>query len=193
MIDVDGMVGRLMQLMEDAHTASCLGSSREDGITEMLLRDHLATAEREEDAAALDALEPLEIQARITLQGVVKSAAMLGKGRRVEHDEVVLILVGIEEFEGIVAESLMAGIIREVQRHVLIGELDGLRATVDGMHQPGTTPHGIDRKATGIAEHVQHATSLRVLLKQMAILTLVDKEARLLAMQPVYTELQSIL
>lgn len=67
MIDVDGMVGGLMQLMEDAHTASCLGSGREDGITEMLLRDHLATAEREEDAAALDALEPLEIQARITL------------------------------------------------------------------------------------------------------------------------------
>ena len=160
MIDVDGMVGRLMQLMEDAHTASCLGSSREDGITEMLLRDHLATAEREEDAAALNALEPLEIQASITLQGVVESAAMLGKGWRVEHDEIVLILVGIEEFEGIVAESLVANIIGEVQRHVRVGELNGLRATVDGMHQPGTTPHGIDRETAGIAEHVQHATSL---------------------------------
>ena len=67
MIDVDGMVGRLMQLMEDAHTTSGLGSCREDSITEMLLRDHLATTEREEDAATLDALEPFEIQACITL------------------------------------------------------------------------------------------------------------------------------
>ena len=114
MINVDRMVSRLVKLMKDTHTTSCLGSCCEDRVAEMLLGNHLATAEREEDASALDALEASEIQARITLQRVVESATMLSKRRRIEHDEIVLILVGIEEFEGIVAESLMTDIIWEV-------------------------------------------------------------------------------
>ena len=40
-VDVNRMVTRLMQLMEDTHLTSSLGSCREDCITEMILRDHL--------------------------------------------------------------------------------------------------------------------------------------------------------
>ena len=41
MIDVDGMVGGLMKLVEDTHLPLALGSSREDGITEIVLGHHL--------------------------------------------------------------------------------------------------------------------------------------------------------
>ena len=65
MIDIDGMIGGLMQLMEDAHLTACLSSSREDGIAEMILGNHLRTAERKEDATLLNFLESLVIQAGI--------------------------------------------------------------------------------------------------------------------------------
>ena len=40
-IDVDGMVSGLMQLVKDAHLTACLGCCRKDGIAEMILGDHL--------------------------------------------------------------------------------------------------------------------------------------------------------
>ncbi|MFO4765295.1 hypothetical protein RCK03_25060, partial [Salmonella enterica subsp. enterica serovar 1,4,[5],12:i:-] len=62
MIDVDGMVGRLMQLVKDAHLATCLSGSGEDGITEMILCYHLRTTEGKEDSAWLNLLESLVVQ-----------------------------------------------------------------------------------------------------------------------------------
>ena len=54
MIDVDGMVGGLVQLMEDAHVAAALGSSREHRHAELVLGDRLRTGEGEEDASGTD-------------------------------------------------------------------------------------------------------------------------------------------
>ena len=89
MVDVDGMVGRLVQLMEDAHLTMGLGGGGEDGVAEMLLRDHLRAGEGEEDAARGNLLKGLRVQAGITLQRVVQGTSMLGKGGRVKDDEVV--------------------------------------------------------------------------------------------------------
>jgi Rod binding domain-containing protein len=41
MIDIDGVIRRLMQLMQDTHLAPCLSCSRKDGIAEMILRYYL--------------------------------------------------------------------------------------------------------------------------------------------------------
>ena len=62
MIDVDGVIGRLMQLMQDAHLTLGKGCCRKYRITEMVFRDHLRAREREEDATLLYLLESLLIQ-----------------------------------------------------------------------------------------------------------------------------------
>ena len=41
MIDIDGMVGRLVQLMQDAHLSATLGGSRKHRIAEIVFGDHL--------------------------------------------------------------------------------------------------------------------------------------------------------
>lgn len=79
MIDIDGMIGRLMNLMQDAHLAVGLDCSSKYRITEVLLRHNLRAAEREEDASRLDALQTLHIKARVALERVAQSCAMLGK------------------------------------------------------------------------------------------------------------------
>ena len=99
----------------------------------------------------------------------------------------------LQELEGILAIRLMTSITWEVQLHILLGQFDGFRRTVYTVYEFGTTTHGIERETTRIAEHIQDALTLRIMLQQRAVLTLVDKESRLLAFQPVYAELQTIL
>ena len=193
MVDVDGMVGGLVELMEDAHLTAGLSRCSEDGIAEMVFRNHLRTAEREEDAAGLDLLERLVVQAGIAFQGVVQGTAVLGEGGGIEDDQVVLAASLFEVAEGIVAEGLMTLVAGEVQFDVAVGELDGLRAAVDGMDELCPAPHGIKRESTGVTEHIQHPPALGEALEQQAVVALVDEEARLLAAQPVDVEQQSVL
>ena len=133
MIDIDGMIGGLMQLVEDAHLTACLGSSCEDGIAEMILGNHLRTAECEEDTTLLNLLESLVIQAGIAFQSIMERPTVLGKGGRIENDEIVLIASLLEILEGILAESLMARIAGEIELYIAVGEFDGLGAAIDRM------------------------------------------------------------
>lgn len=65
MIDIDGMVGRLVKLVQNAHLATTLGSSREHSITEMLFGDHLRTTERKKYSTLLDAFQGDTVQSGI--------------------------------------------------------------------------------------------------------------------------------
>ena len=87
----------------------------------------------------------------------------------------------------------MARVVGEVQRDVLVRQVDGLGRAVHRVHQLGPSAHGIDREAPCVAEHVQHAASAGIALQQGAVLALVHEEARLLPLQPVDVEVQSIL
>ena len=156
MEDVDGVIGRLMELMEDAHIAMGKSGCREDSIAEIILGDHLRTREGEENTSWLDFLQRLHIQSCISLEGIVESAAVLGKCGRVEDYEVVVASSLVEIFEGILAESLVALITGEIEFDILGGEFDGLGTAVNGVHECGTASHGIERESARVAEHVEH-------------------------------------
>ena len=67
MVDVDGMVSRLMQLMKYPDLSASLCSSRENSIAELLFRYDLRTAECEKNSAAFYLLKAFHIQASIAL------------------------------------------------------------------------------------------------------------------------------
>ena len=144
MIDIDRMVGWLMQLVQDAHLSASLGSSREHSVAEVILGNHLRTAEGEEDSTLLDALQSLDIETGISLQGIAQGCTMLGKGRRIEDNEIILLIVLIKILEGILAESLMACIAREIQGDILIGQFHGLGTAIHRVNSLGVATHGID-------------------------------------------------
>ena len=144
MIDVDGVVGRLMQLVEDANLTTCQGGSSKDGIAEMILRDDLRTTEGEENPTRLYLLERLVVQAGIAFERIMECPTVLGKGRRIENNQVILVASLLKELEGILAESLMTLVAREVELYVAVGEFDGLGTTVDRVHQLSPSAHGIE-------------------------------------------------
>ncbi len=102
MIDIHRVVGRLGELVKDAHPATALGGCAENSKTELLFAHGLRARECEENAAGGYFVESLGVKPAVTLQGVAEHAAVLGKGRRVEYYEVVdAFLHCVEVFEGI--------------------------------------------------------------------------------------------
>ena len=68
--DVDRVVSRLCELMQDAYFATCDGGSREHRCAEKFLAHSLRTGESEEYASTLDLRHRTCIYAFITLQSV---------------------------------------------------------------------------------------------------------------------------
>ena len=87
----------------------------------------------------------------------------------------------------------MTHVTREIEFYITISEFDGFSTTIDRMHQLSPTPHGIEREATGIAEHIEYTFTTSKSLEQWTVLSLVYEEPRLLSTQPVDIELQPIL
>lgn len=111
-----------------------LGSRREHRLTELILRDDLATTKREQDATALDTLQAFYVQSDIPLQGIPQRTSVLCKGWRVEYDEVVLAVVFIHKLECIIAESLVSVILREIQSDIPVRKVDSLSAAIYGVY-----------------------------------------------------------
>ena len=88
-VDVDWVVGWLVQLVQYADFASCLCCSSEYCIAEIVFCHYLRTAEREEYAAWLDFLECFLVEACVAFQCIAQCVLVLGECRWIENDEVV--------------------------------------------------------------------------------------------------------
>ena len=87
----------------------------------------------------------------------------------------------------------MTAVTREVEIHILIGQLYRFGAAIYRMHEFGIASHGIYGKASGIAEHIQYALAFGIMFQKRTIFALIHKETGLLTSQPVDMEFQSIL
>ena len=123
------MVGRLGELVQDAYTATRHGRCGEDGCAEVVFCHHLRAGEGEEDASGAYLLECLSIELAVAHECVAEGIFVLGKGGRVEDDEVVLITHAVEVLEGIFGIGLVACITGEVELHVGAGDVDVLKGT----------------------------------------------------------------
>ncbi len=188
-VDVDGVIGRLVELVEDADMTTALGRCREDGEAELLLVDSLGAGEGEDDATGADLLEGDGIEARIAFECIAERVLVLGEGRGIEHDEVIVATGTFEELKSIFGKGFVARVAREVEVDVAACELDGLGGHIYTVHPFCSSAHGVDGESSGVAEHVQDGALAAILFEKTAVFTLVNEETSLLAMQPVDVEL----
>ena len=83
--------------------------------------------------------------------------------------------------------------VAEVELHILLGKLHGTLRCIHRANLHSTSRSCINRETTSVAECVEYGTSLRVVLHQLAVLSLVEEETCLLTLLPVYEELLAIL
>ena len=194
MVDVHGVVGGLVEAVEDADGAAGLGGGGEDREGEGLLVHDLRAAEGEDEAAGRDLRDRGRVQALVRPEGVLQRPAVLGESRRIHDHEVVLPFRNVaEELDGIGAVGGMLVGREAVQGHVPVHHVHRLLGTVHGIHMDRSPVQGIDGKAAGVAEEVQDVPSLGEPAHGRAVLALVQEEARLLALVPIDVELVPVL
>ena len=193
MINIHRMVGRLRQLVQDAHATSGHGGSRKDSCAEIFLADSLRTGESEQDASRFDFLESFHIQFAIALQGIAQGIPVFGKGGWVEDNQVILVAHTVQIFKGILGKGSVTAITREIQLYILIGKVNRFGGTVYRMYQFGIATHGINGETARVAEHIQYRAPVCIAFQQRTVFALVYKEACLLSFQPVDVEFQSLL
>ena len=89
---------------------------------------------------------------------------MLGEGRGIEDDEVVIVAGTSEVIKGVFGKSAVAVVVGEVEGDITLCQGDRLRGAIDRMYRLRTAAHGVDREAAGVAKHVQHRATAGVLL-----------------------------
>ena len=113
----------------------------------------------------------------------------LGERRRVEDDEVEGAFAHLRHIFFHVGH--MAGVLFfriAVQLEVGLGHGDGFLGGVDGDGPAGTAFQRRDGEAACVAEGIEHGLALGKAPHQLAVLALVEEEARLLAFLPVGQE-----
>lgn len=193
-VDVDGMVGWLVQTIEDTDAAAGLGGGGEHGEGKALLVNDLRAAEREDQASGSDLGDRGGVQALIGTEGVVQGTSMLGECRRIHDHQIVLVLWDVaQELDGIGAIACVSGWLETVQGHIPFHHIDGFAGAVHGINVNCAGAEGIDGEASGVAEEVQDVAASGIFPDKGPVLPLVEEEAGLLAFGPVDKEFMAVL
>ena len=134
MVDVDGMVGRLRELMQDAHLAPRHGRRAEYRKAELLLRHRLRAGKREENASRTNLLKCLHIEFAIAYEGIFQRALMLCKCWRIENYKVITVIDSAKKLECILRKCLVTAVAWEIKLDIGIRQTHSLFRTVDRMH-----------------------------------------------------------
>lgn len=105
---------------------------------------------------------------------------MFGESWWIQDDEIVVASHLFEIFESVFRISFVARITWKVQFHVPVGQRDRFGRAVDRVNDLGSSPHGIEREAASVAEHVQYGASFGIAFQQRPVFALIDKETSLL-------------
>ena len=90
----------------------------------------MRTTEGEDDAALANLAEGDGVEAGIALEGIAQGIAVLGKGGRVEDDEVVVAACLFQELEGVLGIGFVARVAREIEFGIGACQFDGLLAAI---------------------------------------------------------------
>ncbi len=193
-VDVDGVVGGLVQTVENADAAAGLGGGGEHSEGKGLLVNNLRAAKCEDQASGSDLGNRGGVQALIGTEGIVQSASVLGECRRIHDHQIVLVLGDVaQELYGVGAIACVPGWLETVQGHIPLHHIDGLAGAIHGINVHGTGAEGIDGEASGVAEEVQDVAASGIFPDKGPVLPLVEKEACLLAFGPVDKEFIAVL
>ena len=89
MVDVDGVVGWLIEAVEYPHSAAALSRGGEDGESESLFVHYLRTAESKDEAAWFYLGNRRGIQTLIRPECIMEGAAMFRESRGIDNHQII--------------------------------------------------------------------------------------------------------
>ena len=131
MVDVNGVVARLIEAVKDSYLAAALGCCREYCECECLLVHHLRAAVCEHESSRGYLCYGCRIESLVCSQGVLEGTTMLCECRRIHDHEVVFSFRScLQIIDCIAAETSVAGLVKTVDGYVSIHHHHGFLRTV---------------------------------------------------------------
>ena len=184
----DGVVSALLSHFNLPQLdAGVLGGAVEH-LDEKLLRGEVRTGAGGKISAARQQLHGAIVDLLIAGHGFGNGLAALGKGRRIENDEVIaagLLFQLRQQLEHVGAYAFHY-IIQAVAAGVFAGAFHGEIADVHRCHMLGTALGGIEGEGTGVSKAIQHCFALRQLADGKTVIFLVEEKASLLSVNEIY-------
>ena len=193
MVDVNRVVGRLCELVQNTHLATGDGCCRKYGRAEQLLRYGLRAGERKENASLANLRHRASVEPLVALQSVAEHLVMLGECRWVEDNHIVFVADIFQVFDCIARDGRVCCSVAKVERDVCIGQANCSLGGVNRAYLLCTARQCIYRETTRVTEGVEYGAACGVFANEFAVETLVDKETGLLALLPIYEELVTVL
>ena len=91
MVNIDWMVGRLVELVQYSDAAARGGGGGENGRAEVVFCHYLTATESEHYSSRLDAAQRFGVQPCVSFQCVVQGGAVFRECRRIEYYKIVSI------------------------------------------------------------------------------------------------------
>ena len=148
MIDIDGMVEGLAVLLDDADAPPRFPGRLENDLLEEGLIDEMGAGEGQDKAGRADALESQTVDVLVAPAGRDDVGPLLGEGRRIEDDVIVVEGRLAEEFEDVGREEQPRVGGQAVELEIVLGQGDSRLRGIDGI--------GPDRAAEDYAEMADH-------------------------------------
>ncbi len=175
MINADGMIGRLAEVVQDTDGSPRLDRPCHYRPLELVNPHHLGTGKGKYDATGLNLAEGQLVEAFVGHHGLVAGGEGFGEGGWVKDHYAIVRVAALEEVEHIGGEGGVGHLIGIIQLDIFQRPSDRPSRTVHGIDGTGSRPDGIDRKATRVAERIQHLLSLGIAAEELAIFPLIQK------------------
>lgn len=191
------MIGDVAGGFEFLPAAAGLAGGEANGVEKFIGGDMRGAGAGDEPAMTGQMAKAVFSQARVGVDGAGAFAFAFGQGRRVEDDEAKMpFLICRQPLEGVGLDAFVPAMrdvgIGLVQLKIPAGGGQGVLADIEVGDGLGAAARGVEGKAAGKTEGVEHIQSLRELANLTTVLALVQKKPGFLALQDFGFELDSI-
>lgn len=120
------MVSWLREVVKHADLPLRLNGGGDNGIIKQLAIDDLRAGESKKDSTGFNSPHSLHVQSLISAHGLMARIAMFGKGRGIQNDDIVFVLLVFQEIKSICGEAPVGVRIEVVECNVFSSEIDRL-------------------------------------------------------------------
>ena len=121
----------------------------------------------------------MQIDILITARGLLDLALVFAEGRRVQNDQVKFLAARAQILENILLHKLVGGRSDSVLFEMSARDVERGFGGFDRHGFHGPAPGGINRKAAGVGEAIQHPPAARKRSDEAPVVPLIEKKSRL--------------
>ena len=155
MVNVGGMIGPLGEFVQHANGAPGFDGSGGHRVVKQYIVNDLRARKSKQNSVGRQSFESGNVEPFVGLGGGVFALDAFGKGRRIKHNDIVLLVVVAQKLKNIRGHRRMV-CFRKIEFGVFTGLINRFLRSIHRSDKFGSGLQGIDRKASCVAKGVEY-------------------------------------